>query len=156
MDATNRILIVDDHALFRGALREFLSHEPDFRVVGEAGNVREAIQSIGALTPHLVLTDLTMPGTRGIEAVTEIRRHHPKVKILVVSSHSEDEYRRRCRMAGAAGYIAKDTIRDELLSSIRAALGAGPCAEPEGAATPSGQYLPDRPSAGAAPRDLLH
>ena len=123
MVTMNRILIVDDHALFRDALREFLSQEPDLQVVGEAGNIGEAIRSIGALSPHLVLTDLTMPGARGVEAVTEIRRHYQNVKILVISLHRDNEFKHWCRKAGAAGYIAKDAIYDELRDSIRSVLG---------------------------------
>lgn len=118
----NRILIVDDHPLFRDALREFLSQEPDFQIVGEAGNVREAIRSVGALSPHLVLTDLNMPDTQGVEAVTEIKRCYPNVKILVVSLHREYEFKYRCRNAGAAGYVAKDAIHDELRDGIRSVL----------------------------------
>lgn len=124
MGTANRILIVDDHALFRGVLREFLSQEPDFQIVGEAANMREAIGSIGTLAPHLVLTDLAMSDAHGIEAVTEIKRHHPDIKVLVVSSYSEIEFERRCRLAGAVGYIVKHTIQDDLCDSIRAVLGA--------------------------------
>lgn len=123
MITMNRILIVDDHALFRDALREFLSQEPDFQIVGEAGNIREAIRSVGALSPHLVLTDLNMPDTHGVEAVTEIKRHYPDVKILVISLHRENEFKRRCRKAGAAGYVVKDAIHDELRDGIRTVLG---------------------------------
>jgi DNA-binding NarL/FixJ family response regulator len=122
MSTMNRILIVDDHALFRDALREFLSQEPDFQIVGEAGNMREAIWSIGTLSPHLVLTDLTMPDTHGIDAVTEIRRHYPDVKILVISFHRENEFKHRCRKAGAAGYVVKDAIHAELRDGIRTVL----------------------------------
>ena len=123
MITMNRILIVDDHALFRGALRECLSQEPDFQIAGEAGNLREAIRSIAVLSPHLVLTDLAMPDANGIEAVTEIKRHYPEVKILVISFHRENEYKHHCRKAGAAGYIVKDAIRDQLCDAIRAVLG---------------------------------
>jgi DNA-binding NarL/FixJ family response regulator len=123
MITMNRILIVDDHALFRDALRELLSQEPDIQIVGEAGNLREAIRCVGTWSPHLVLTDLTMPDTHGIEAVTEIRRHYPEVKILVISFHRETEFKHRCRKAGAAGYIVKDAIHDELRDGIRAVLG---------------------------------
>jgi len=119
---TNRILIVDDHALFRDALRECLSQEPDFHVIGEAGNLRDALRSVGTLSPHVVLTDLTMPDTHGIEAVTEIKRYDPHVKIVVVSLHGEIEFKHRCRKAGAAGYIVKDAIHAELLEGIRAVL----------------------------------
>lgn len=119
----NRILIVDDHVQFRAALREFLSQDPDFEIVGEAGSAGEAMRSVATLSPHLVLTDLTIPGARGIDAVTEIKRHYPNVKIIVVSFHSEDEYRHTCCEAGAAGYIVKDAIHEELCDGIRAALG---------------------------------
>jgi len=126
MVTMNRILIVDDHAQFRDAVREFLSHEPDFEIVGEAGNVRDAIRSVGMLSPHLVLTDLAMPDAHGIEAVTEIKRHYPNVKIVVLSSHQENEYKHRCREAGAAGYIVKDAVYEELCDGIRTALRGKP------------------------------
>ena len=118
-----RILIVDDHALFRGAVREFLSQEPDFQIVGEAGNMRDAIRAVGAMSPHLVLTDLSMPDTHGIEAVTEIKRHYPDMKILVISLHRDKEIKHLCRKAGAAGYIMKDAIYEELRDGIRIVLG---------------------------------
>ena len=123
MITLNRILIVDDHALFRVALREFLSQEPDFQIVGEAGSMRDAIRAVAAFSPHLVLTDLSMPDAHGIEAVSEIRRHYPDVKILVVSLHRENEIKHRCRKAGAAGYVVKDAIYDELRDGIRLVLG---------------------------------
>lgn len=123
MITMTRILIVDDHALFRDSLREVLSEEPDLRIVGEAGNLREAMRSVGNLSPHLVLTDLTMPDSHGIEAVTEIKRHYPDVKVLVISFHRENEFKHWCRNAGAAGYIVKDAIYDELREGIRTVLG---------------------------------
>lgn len=134
MSAMNRILIVDDHAQFRGALRELLSQEPDFQVVGEAANIREAIRSVGALSPHLVLTDLSMPDTHGVEAVTEIKRCYPDVKIVVISFHRENEYKYRCRKAGAAGYVVKDAVHAELRDGIRTVL--------DGRTYP-GPYAPD-------------
>lgn len=123
MDTMNRILIVDDHPLFRAALREYLSQEPDFQIVGEAGNLREAIRSVGRLSPHLVLTDLTMPDAHGVAAVTEIKRYYPDVKVIVISFHREYEYKHRCCKAGASGYVVKDAIHHELYESIRAVLG---------------------------------
>jgi DNA-binding NarL/FixJ family response regulator len=120
-----RILIVDDHALFRSAVAEFLAQEPDFQIVGEARSMGEAIRSVGALSPHLVLTDLNMPDAHGIETVTEIRRHYPDVKIVVVSLHREIEFKHRCRRAGAAGYVVKDAIYDELRDGIRTVMSGG-------------------------------
>ena len=100
-----------------------MSQEPDIQIVGEAGNLGEALKFIGILSPQLVLTDLTMPDACGTEAVAAIRHHYPELKILVVSSHREREYKNRCRKAGAAGYIVKDAIHDELRDGIRAVLG---------------------------------
>jgi DNA-binding NarL/FixJ family response regulator len=122
MPALNRILIVDDHAPFRSALRGFLSEQADMLIVGEAANLHDAIDCVVSMSPDLVLTDLTMPDARGIEAVTEIKRHYPDMNILVLSSHAENEYKRCCRNAGAAGYIAKNAISDELCAGIRAVL----------------------------------
>lgn len=123
MITTNRILIVDDHPLFREVLREFLSQEPDFQIVGEAGTTSDAIRSVGALSPQLVLTDLNMPDTHGVEAVTELKRHHPDVMVLVISLHREYEFKQSCRRAGAVGYVVKDAIHEELCDGIRTVLG---------------------------------
>jgi two-component system NarL family response regulator len=122
MITKSRILIVDDHAQFRSVMRDFLSQEPDLQIVGEAGSLGEAIGFAGILLPHLVLTDLEMPDTHGIEAVTGLRHHFPDAKILVISGHSEDEYKYRCHKAGASGYIVKDAVHAELRSGIRAVL----------------------------------
>jgi len=127
MTTMNRILIVDDHVPFRGAVRDLLSQEPDFQIVGEAGNLYDALRSVGILLPHLVLTDLSMPDARGVEAVTEIKRLYPEVKILVVSWHRDHEYQQLCRAAGANGYIVKDAVHEELRDGIRAVLGLTAC-----------------------------
>src|SRR5512140_3038071 len=123
MVTVNRILIVDSYPLFRSTLRAFLSQEPDFQIVGMAGSMRDAIWSVGALNPDLVLTDLSMPDARGVEAVAGIKRHYPEVKILVVSFHRESEFMQQCRDAGAAGYVVKDAIHNELCDGMRAVLG---------------------------------
>jgi DNA-binding NarL/FixJ family response regulator len=122
MITRSRILIVDDHAPFRSVLRELLSEEADFEIVGEAGSLGEAIHCIAIHSPHLVLTDLEMPDTHGIEAVTGLRRHYPEIKIVVISLHREEEYKYRCHKAGASGYIVKDAVHAELRSGIRTVL----------------------------------
>ena len=116
---------MDDNVLFRHTLRDFLAQETDFDIVGEAGNLSEAIRCIGKLSPHLVLTDLTMPDASGVEAVVEIRRVYPKVKILVISSHRECEYKLPCHAAGASGYVAKESVYGALRGAIRAILNCG-------------------------------
>lgn len=119
----NRILIVDSHPLFRKTLREFPSQEPDFQVVGVAGSMRDAVWSVGSLNPDLVLTELTMPDARGVEAVAGIKLHYPEVKVLVLSFRREREFVERCREAGAAGYVVKDAIHDGLCDLIRTIAG---------------------------------
>ena len=123
MSTMNRILIVDSYPQFRSTLRTYLSKDPDFQIVGVAGSLRDAIWYVGSLKPDLVLTDLTMPDARGVEAVSGIKRHYPDVKILVLSLHRESEFKLKCWGAGAAGYVVKDAIHDELRDGIRAVLG---------------------------------
>lgn len=117
-----RILIVEDHTLLRAGLRALLSQDPDIEIVGESDNGRDAIRSIGNLSPHLVLMDLTMPGTNGIEAIAEIKRRYPEVRVLVLTIHKTDEYIHESLKAGADGYILKDATQDELRIAIRSVL----------------------------------
>jgi DNA-binding NarL/FixJ family response regulator len=122
MEKTQRILIVDDHTLLRAGLRALLSQDPDIEIVGEADNGRDAIRAVGQLAPHLVLMDLTMPGMNGIEAVTEIKRRYPDVRILVMTLHKAEDYIHASLKAGADGYILKDATQEELRVAIRSVL----------------------------------
>ena len=117
-----RIFIVEDHTLLRAGLRALLSQDPDLEIVGEADNGRDAIRAIGVLAPHLVLMDLSMPGMNGIEAMQDIKRRHPKTRILVLTIHKTDEYIHESLRAGADGYILKDATHDELRVAIRSVL----------------------------------
>jgi DNA-binding NarL/FixJ family response regulator len=122
MNTKRRILIVDDHTVLRVGLRALLAQDPDIEIAGEAGNGRDAIRSIGTLHPNLVLMDLTMPGTNGIEAIAEIKRRYPEVRILVLTLHRADEYIHESLRAGADGYILKDATHEELRVAIRSVL----------------------------------
>lgn len=122
MSDKRRILIVEDHTLLRAGLRALLSQDPDIEIVGESDNGRDAMRSIGTLSPHLVLMDLTMPGTNGIEAIAEIKRRYPEVKVLVLTIHKTEEYIHESLKAGANGYILKDATQDELRIAIRSVL----------------------------------
>ena len=138
MTTRHRILVVDDHALIRESIRMMLSADPDLEIVGEAGSLGEAVSCVRALSPDLVLTDLSMPDTHGIEAVTELKFHFPRIPILVVSGHRESEIKSRCREAGAAGYVMKHSMHYELLDGICTVLRGktylGADAPPEGMA----------------------
>jgi len=122
MNEKQRILIVEDHTLLRAGLSALLSQDPDIEIVGELDNGRDAIRSIATLNPHLVLMDLTLPGCNGIEAIEEIKRRDPKVRILVLTLHRNDEYIHESLRAGTDGYILKDASLDELRVAIRSVL----------------------------------
>jgi two-component system, NarL family, response regulator NreC len=122
MKEKRRILIVEDHTLLRAGLSALLSQDPDIEIAGELDNGRDAVRSIAALSPHLVLMDLTMPGCNGFEAIVEIKKRYPNVKILVLTLHRTDEYIHESLRAGADGYILKDASHDELRVAIRSVL----------------------------------
>jgi DNA-binding NarL/FixJ family response regulator len=122
MDKKHRILIVDDHTLLRAGLRALLLQDVGFEVVGEAENGRDAIRAVGQLTPDLVLMDLTMPGMNGIEAITEIKRRYPEVRVLVMTLHTAEDYIHASLKAGADGYILKDATHEEFRIAMRSVL----------------------------------
>ena len=122
MDERQRVLIAEDHTLLRAGLRALLLQDATLEIVGEADNGRDAIRAIGALKPHLVLMDLSMPGMNGIEAITDIKRRYPDTRVLVLTIHKTDEYIHESLRAGADGYILKDATHDELRVAIRSVL----------------------------------
>ena len=122
METTQRILIVDDHTLLRAGLRALLMQDKELEVVGEADNGRDAIRAVGQLAPNLVLMDLTMPGMNGIEAITEIKRRYPEVRVLVMTLHKAEDYIHASLKAGADGYILKDASQEEFRLAIRSVL----------------------------------
>src|SRR5512140_346851 len=119
MDKKQRVLIVDDHTLLRAGLRSLLAQDPSIEIVGEAADGRDAVRAVGQLAPNLVLMDLTMPGMNGIEAVTEIKRRYPEVRILVLTLHKTEAFIHASLRAGADGYILKDATHEELRVAIR-------------------------------------
>ncbi len=98
---THSILIVDDHALMRNGLEAMLESEPDYEVVGVAADGMAAIRSVAELQPDVVLMDLTMPRTSGIDAIVQIKRQYPHIKIIALTFHKEDKYIHATLEAGA-------------------------------------------------------
>jgi DNA-binding NarL/FixJ family response regulator len=122
VEQKHRILIVDDHALFRAGLRALLLQDASLEVVGEAENGRDAILAVGELSPHLVLMDLTMPSMNGIEAITEIKRRNPDVRVLVMTLHKSEDHVHASLKAGAHGYILKDATQEEFFVAVHSVL----------------------------------
>ncbi|MGQ0600812.1 MAG: response regulator [Anaerolineales bacterium] len=115
------VLLVDDHTVMRQGVRMLLSLDQDIRVVGEAGNGREALQLCQQLRPNVVLMDLLMPVMDGLTAITEIRRTLPDTEIVALTSVLEDSVVTDVVRAGAIGYLLKDASGDELIRAIKAA-----------------------------------
>jgi len=119
--ATIRILIVDDHAMVRRGMRDFLGLHDDLEVVGEAADGAAAIALVDELQPDVVVMDLVMPVLDGIEATARIRATHPDVEIVVITSFIEEERVVAALEAGASGFLLKDAEADDLAAAIRAA-----------------------------------
>lgn len=114
-----RVLIVDDHRIFREGLRSLLDQEPDIEVAGEAGSGKEAIAIADTVPCDLVLMDITMPEMNGIEATRHLRERHPELKVLALSMESDRRFIVEVINAGIHGYVQKDVAFDELASAIR-------------------------------------
>jgi DNA-binding NarL/FixJ family response regulator len=114
-----RLALVDDHSILRQGLRALLEMEPDLEVVGEAGDLVEAMAMVRQVAPALVISDIGLPGRSGLELIGELREHAPNLRILVLSAHSSEEYIRVALSAKADGYVLKDSSREELLHAIR-------------------------------------
>ena len=114
-----RVLLADDHALFRDGVRALLEHEPDIEVVGEVEDGRAAVEQALALRPDIVLMDITMPHVDGIEATRQISAQAPQVRVLVLTMHDNEDVFFRSLSAGASGYVLKRSGGLELMGAIR-------------------------------------
>ena len=115
-----RILLVDDHEVVRLGLKALLERHPNFEVVGEAGSAREAIDKVAELQPGVVVMDIRLPGTSGIEACEEIIQRFPDTRVLMLTSYAEDEMLFSAIRAGASGYILKQIGGEELVRALEA------------------------------------
>jgi len=121
--ATVRILVADDHLVYRIGIRNLIGTEAGFEVVGEASDGSQAIDLYRRLKPDVLLLDLRMPRAGGIEVVNAVRREFPDARILIVTSYQTEEEIFQVLQAGALGYILKDTGRDMLIGAIRSVHG---------------------------------
>ena len=129
-----RVLIVDDHSVVRQGLKMFLGLDPDLDVVGEAANGAEALRVAGELHPDVVLMDLLMPVMDGITAIGHMRKEHPDIEVIALTSVLEDASVVSAVKAGAIGYLLKNTESDALCRAIKAAAQGQVQLSPEAAA----------------------
>ncbi len=120
-----KILIADDHAVVRQGLRLILADHFKKATFGEARNATEALARVWKEKWDVVVLDITMPGRSGLEVLKEIRRSRPKLPVLVLSMHPEDQFAVRMLKAGAAGYLTKESAGEELVGAIRKVVGGG-------------------------------
>jgi two-component system response regulator NreC len=136
-----RILLADDHALFREGLRMILESQPDLDVVGEASTGAEAVRRARELHPDVVIMDLTMPEGGGLEATENIKRDLAETHVLVLTMHDSQEYFFRVLQAGASGYVVKGAQKNDLLAAVRAVASGGVYLYPTVAKRLVGDYL---------------
>lgn len=140
-----RVMLVDDHPIVRRGLRETLAAEADIEIVGEAERSEEVLGRLPHTTCDLVLLDLSLPGRGGLDVLKDIRRLHPRVQVLVVSTHAETQYAIRAIRAGAAGYLTKTAAPEELVTAIRSVVATGRYLTPGVAAALADVAVRERP-----------
>jgi len=117
---TVRILLADDHTVVRQGLRKVLEERPEWKVVAEAGDGREAVRQAEQLKPDVAIIDVAMPLLNGVEATRQIVKHVPSVRVLVLSMHADDAYVTQILQAGASGYLLKDSADVDLIQAVAA------------------------------------
>jgi two-component system, NarL family, invasion response regulator UvrY len=126
-----RVLIVDDHAVVRRGLRALLSDEFPGAVFGEASNARQALEHLRKKVWDVALLDIALPGKSGLDLLKELKAEWPRLPVLVLSGHPEDQFAVRVLKAGAGGYMTKESAPEELAKAIRKILAGGRYVSPE-------------------------
>lgn len=120
-----RILIVDDHAIVRRGLREILADEFGKTTVGEASTAHEALAHVQKQDWSIVILDISMPGKNGLDILSDLKLARPRLPVLLLSVHPEEQFARRALRGGAAGYLVKESVPEELVKAVRKVLGGG-------------------------------
>ncbi|MEO8717255.1 MAG: response regulator transcription factor [Burkholderiales bacterium] len=120
-----RVLIADDHEIVRDGLKRILAASPDLRLAGEAADGDQALALVRANVYDVAVLDMSMPGLSGIDLIKRLKLEQPKLRVLVLSMHGEQQYAARALKAGAAGYLTKDSASEQLLLALRKIAGGG-------------------------------
>jgi DNA-binding NarL/FixJ family response regulator len=152
---TVRILVVDDHPLFRHGLVQLLSSEPGFSVCGESGSAPEALSMIRKLNPNLVIADVGLTGPSGLELTKSIRVEFPRLPVLILSMHDEPTYAVRSLRAGANGYVTKQDALGSVLIAVREVINGNVYLSPSMASEVISNVVLTKTESGASPTDSL-
>ena len=156
------VLLVDDHKIMRDGIRAILGRDPELRVVGEAENGSDALQFVKTNRPDLVLMDIGLPGLNGVETTSEILRHHPECKVVILSMYEDENTVVGAIRSGARGFILKKVSDNDLLEALRVVVQGGAYLSPQVSDRLLSRIqkgdLDSRPSAGAlsvlSPREI--
>jgi DNA-binding NarL/FixJ family response regulator len=141
--SAHRVLLVEDHLIFRAAVRDLLRAQPDFAVVGEAGDGAEAVRLAKKLLPRLVLMDVSLPRLDGLKATQKIKQACPKARVVAFTAHESPVVLNQMRRAGAVGYVLKDAPPKLFLAALRWVACGGVHFDPELLAQAGGKDIPD-------------
>ncbi|HEX9673920.1 MAG TPA: response regulator transcription factor, partial [Burkholderiales bacterium] len=147
-----RVLLADDHAIVRAGLKEILADTGDITVAGEATNGQEVMERVRGQDYDVAVLDMSMPGRSGIELIKQVKDEKPRLRILILTMHSEQQYAVRALKAGASGFLTKEAAAEQLVAAIRKIAGGGAYVSPE---TAERLVLDAAPRAEAAPHTLL-
>ena len=154
MIATVRVVVADDHAMVRAGLRRLLDDLPEIEVVGVACDGREALEVVAETEPDVVLMDITMPGMSGLAALARITADHPRVRVVMLSMHDNEEYVGQALKCGASGFLLKDSDLAELQLAIRSVVRGGTYLTPSVSRHVVRDYT-NRPALGSEPQPRL-
>lgn len=152
MPGVIRVLLADDHAIVRAGLKEILAETGDITVAGEAASGQDVLARIRGDEYDVAVLDMSMPGRSGIELIRQVKDEKPKLRILVLTMHSEQQYAVRALKAGASGYLTKESAPEQLVSAIRRIAAGGAFVSPE---TAEQLALDVNKTAGGPPHTLL-
>lgn len=150
-----KIIIVDDHPIVRRGLIELINHENDLVVCGQAEDALQAMKAIKTLKPHIVIVDISLKETNGVELIKDIKVQYPSLLVLALSMHDEFLYAERCLRAGAKGYIMKQQATEKVVTAIRKVLNGQVYLSDKMAAKMMSKLVGGKPEIGASPIDHL-
>lgn len=136
-----RVLLVDDHAILREGIRTILNAQPRINIIAEANNGRMAVKLACELEPDIVLMDITLPLLNGLEATQQIKKLHPKIQVIILSMHENEEFIRKAFSYGAMGYLLKDEDSSQLIQAIQLVMNGEPVLSPAVTRLVTAEYL---------------